>query len=104
MYNYLNLDKILSGEKKVVSTNTGKQSFNYGDIENEAALVLKGVSNSYSEALDALKSELLKNPYCYNNCMIFSLLFLLHIYYLLILNLIIKTEHGCILLLFIYNK
>lgn len=60
MYKYFNLDKILSEEQKVVLTNTEKQPFNYRDIESEAALLLKGVSNSYSEALDALKSELLK--------------------------------------------
>lgn len=56
--NILTIDKVLTGEKKIIVNNTEKQSSSYREIESEAAFLFKGVSNSYSEALDALKSEL----------------------------------------------
>lgn len=52
------LDKGLTEEKSILGNNTEKQLLNMNEIENEAALLFKHVSNSYSEALDSIKSEL----------------------------------------------
>lgn len=57
---YFILDKGLTESKTILGYNSEKQLSNIRDIESEATLLFKEVSDSYSEALDALKSELLK--------------------------------------------
>lgn len=56
--NNINKDKGLTKDKNDLKNNTDKLPFNFREIENEATLLFKEVSNSYSEALDALNSKL----------------------------------------------
>lgn len=53
-YIYKNIFQI---DKKLTGKNTEKETSDFKRIGSEATLIVKEVSNSYSEALDALKSE-----------------------------------------------
>lgn len=59
-YIYINifqLDKELTGKNNILGKNTENETSDFSRIRSEATLIIKEVSNSYSEALDALKSE-----------------------------------------------
>lgn len=51
------LDKGLNESKNILGNKSEKQPSSIRDIDSEATLLFKKVSISYSEALNALKSE-----------------------------------------------
>lgn len=53
------LDSKLNKGKIILGNNFEKLPSNYRDIESEANLLFKEVSDAYSDALDALKSKFL---------------------------------------------
>jgi hypothetical protein len=52
-------------KKKTTGNNIEKHQSNFKEIEIEAVLLTKKVSDSYSEAIDTLKSKLLLLSYIY---------------------------------------
>ncbi|XP_003240956.1 MICOS complex subunit Mic60 isoform X1 [Acyrthosiphon pisum] len=50
------IDKELTGKNKILGKNTEKETSDFRRIRSEATIIVKEVSNSYSEALDALKN------------------------------------------------
>lgn len=61
--NIFQLDKELTGKYNILGKNTEKETSDFRRIRSEATIIVKEVSNSYSEALDALKSERLISMY-----------------------------------------
>lgn len=55
--NIFQTDKELTGKNNILGKTTEKETSDFKRIRSEATLIVKEVSNSYSEALDALKSE-----------------------------------------------
>lgn len=50
------IDKELTGKNNILGKNTENETSDFSKIRSEATLIIKEVSNSYSEALDALKN------------------------------------------------